>query len=128
MSGRDHPGTDATDLYVMNVDGTGVTRVTFQDGTVEYPSWDPHSRRIAFSTVFAAASGVYVVGFDGTEAASWTQPGLTTIEQPIADIATTAVEALKSLIDEPDRPLPGGSDGVLMRLESRNGRYPSCPA
>jgi LacI family transcriptional regulator len=47
-----------------------------------------------------------VVGFDGTEAAAWTQPGLTTIEQPIADIATTAVGALKSLIDEPDRPLP----------------------
>ena len=47
-----------------------------------------------------------VVGFDGIEAASWTQPGLTTIEQPIADIAETAVEALKSLIDEPERPLP----------------------
>ena len=47
-----------------------------------------------------------VIGFDGTEAASWTQPGLTTIEQPIADIATTAVDALKNLIDEPTRPLP----------------------
>ncbi len=47
-----------------------------------------------------------VIGFDGIEAASWTQPALTTIEQPIADIATTAVGALKSLIDEPERPLP----------------------
>ncbi len=47
-----------------------------------------------------------VIGFDGTEAASWTQPGLTTIEQPIADIAATAVDALKNLIDEPTRPLP----------------------
>jgi DNA-binding LacI/PurR family transcriptional regulator len=47
-----------------------------------------------------------VIGFDGIEATSWTQPALTTIEQPIADIAETAVRALRSLIDEPDRPLP----------------------
>jgi DNA-binding LacI/PurR family transcriptional regulator len=47
-----------------------------------------------------------VVGFDGIEAAAWTRPGLTTIEQPIADIAETAVGALRSLIDEPERPLP----------------------
>jgi DNA-binding LacI/PurR family transcriptional regulator len=47
-----------------------------------------------------------VVGFDGIPAASWTRPPLTTIEQPIADIAATAVGALKALIDEPERPLP----------------------
>jgi DNA-binding LacI/PurR family transcriptional regulator len=47
-----------------------------------------------------------VVGLDGIAAASWTRPPLTTIEQPIADIAATAVGALKSLIDEPERPLP----------------------
>jgi DNA-binding LacI/PurR family transcriptional regulator len=47
-----------------------------------------------------------VVGFDGIAAASWTQPPLTTIEQPIEDIAATAVGALKALIDEPERPLP----------------------
>ena len=47
-----------------------------------------------------------VIGFDGIEAAAWTQPGLTTIEQPIAEVAETAVGALKSLIDEPKRTLP----------------------
>jgi DNA-binding LacI/PurR family transcriptional regulator len=47
-----------------------------------------------------------VVGFDGIEATAWTRPALTTIEQPIADIAETAVGALKSLIDDPERPLP----------------------
>jgi DNA-binding LacI/PurR family transcriptional regulator len=46
-----------------------------------------------------------VVGFDGI-AAEWTQPRLTTIEQPIAEIAETAVEALRRLIEEPARPLP----------------------
>jgi DNA-binding LacI/PurR family transcriptional regulator len=49
---------------------------------------------------------ISVVGFDGIEAASWTRPGLTTVEQPIADIAETAVAALRRLIDEPARPLP----------------------
>lgn len=47
-----------------------------------------------------------VIGFDGIEAASWTTPPLTTVEQPIVDIAETAVRALQSLIDEPERPLP----------------------
>jgi DNA-binding LacI/PurR family transcriptional regulator len=47
-----------------------------------------------------------VVGFDGIEAGEWTQPGLTTIEQPIEEIAATAVGALQTLIDEPERQLP----------------------
>jgi DNA-binding LacI/PurR family transcriptional regulator len=46
-----------------------------------------------------------VVGFDGI-AAEWTQPRLTTIQQPIAEIAETAVQALRRLIEEPARPLP----------------------
>ena len=47
-----------------------------------------------------------VIGFDGIEATTWTQPALTTVEQPIAEIAHTAVEALKSLIDAPEQALP----------------------
>jgi DNA-binding LacI/PurR family transcriptional regulator len=46
-----------------------------------------------------------VVGFDGIEAAAWTRPPLTTVEQPITEIANTAVDALCALIDDP-RPLP----------------------
>ena len=60
-----------------------------------------------------------MVGFDGIEAASWTQPPLTTVEQPIADIAETAVDALKSLIDEPG---PGlcqtTSSGLKLRVRA----------
>jgi len=47
-----------------------------------------------------------VVGFDGIEATAWTSPPLTTVEQPIEEIAETAVNALRSLIAEPDKPLP----------------------
>ncbi len=47
-----------------------------------------------------------VVGFDGIDATSWTNPTLTTVEQPIDEIAETAVNALQSLIADPGKPLP----------------------
>jgi DNA-binding LacI/PurR family transcriptional regulator len=47
-----------------------------------------------------------IVGFDGIEAASWTQPALTTVEQPIDEIAETAIEALQALVDDPGQTLP----------------------
>jgi DNA-binding LacI/PurR family transcriptional regulator len=47
-----------------------------------------------------------VVGFDGIDAGAWSMPPLTTIEQPIRDIAETAVDALQTLIREPDTALP----------------------
>jgi DNA-binding LacI/PurR family transcriptional regulator len=47
-----------------------------------------------------------VVGFDGIEAAAWTSPALTTVEQPIEEMAETAVNALRSLIADPQKPLP----------------------
>ena len=43
-----------------------------------------------------------VVGFDGIDAGGWTQPPLTTIEQPIDVIAKTAIAALSSELDDPD--------------------------
>jgi DNA-binding LacI/PurR family transcriptional regulator len=47
-----------------------------------------------------------IVGFDGIEAATWTQPALTTVEQPIGEIAETAVEALRALVDDLAQTLP----------------------
>ena len=46
-----------------------------------------------------------VIGFDGV-ASQWSLPPLTTIEQPIDEIAETAVTALRRLIRDPERPLP----------------------
>src|SRR5918995_5581631 len=46
-----------------------------------------------------------IVGFDGI-AAAWTQPHLTSVEQPIDEIAETAVVALRGLIEQPDVELP----------------------
>lgn len=57
-----------------------------------------------------------VVGFDGIEAAAWTSPPLTTVEQPIDEIAETAVNALRSLIADPRKPLPDYSFRPQLRV------------
>jgi DNA-binding LacI/PurR family transcriptional regulator len=59
-----------------------------------------------------------VVGFDGIDAAYWTKPALTTVEQPIDEIATTAVEALCSLMAYPEQSLPN----YVFRPRLRVGR------
>jgi DNA-binding LacI/PurR family transcriptional regulator len=47
-----------------------------------------------------------IVGFDGIDATRWTAPPLTTVEQPIDEIAETTVAALESLIETPHATLP----------------------
>lgn len=59
-----------------------------------------------------------VVGFDGIDAAAWNEPELTTVEQPIDEIAATAVRALRSLIEDGSRSLPN----YVFRPRLRLGR------
>ncbi len=47
-----------------------------------------------------------IVGFDGIDAATWTNPPLTTVEQPIDEIARTAVEALWGQVARPTERQP----------------------
>jgi DNA-binding LacI/PurR family transcriptional regulator len=47
-----------------------------------------------------------IVGFDGIDAAGWTQPPLTTVAQPIGEIAETAIDVLQALVDDPEQTLP----------------------
>jgi DNA-binding LacI/PurR family transcriptional regulator len=46
-----------------------------------------------------------VIGFDGI-AACWTQPPLSTVEQPIEEIARTSVAALRSQVERPELAQP----------------------
>jgi TolB protein len=55
-----------TDLYVMDVDGTNVRRLTTQNGQVDYPSYDSHTRRIAVTVAGAAESGIYLLDLDNS--------------------------------------------------------------
>ena len=52
-----------------------------------------------------------IVGFDGIEATKWSVPELSTVEQPIAQIAETAVVTLQTLIETPTRQLPNSYFG-----------------
>mgnify|MGYP000371383116 CR=1 FL=1 len=47
-----------------------------------------------------------IVGFDGIEATEWTDPPLTTLAQPVQQIARTAVDAAHALITKPAQELP----------------------
>jgi DNA-binding LacI/PurR family transcriptional regulator len=49
---------------------------------------------------------ISIVGFDGIAASTWTNPPLTTVEQPIDEIARTAVEALWGQVARPTERQP----------------------
>jgi dipeptidyl aminopeptidase/acylaminoacyl peptidase len=53
------------DLYVMNVDGKGPTRLT-STGTNWDPTWSPDGTQIAFRKSVAGDEEIYVVGADGS--------------------------------------------------------------
>ena len=65
-----------------------------------------------------------IVGFDGIDAASWTNPPLTTVEQPIDEIARTAVEALSSKVERPDERQPS----YVFRPQLRPGGTTASPS
>jgi DNA-binding LacI/PurR family transcriptional regulator len=79
----------------------------------------------------AAAFGVRVpdelsiVGFDGIDAASWTQPALTTVEQPVDEIAETAFRALRAQIEDPGHALPNYVFRPQLRLGGTTAPRPA---
>jgi DNA-binding LacI/PurR family transcriptional regulator len=69
-------------------------------------------------------SDLSVVGFDGIEAGTWIDPPLTTVEQPIEQIASTAVDLLQTVITGPRQSLPR----VLLQPKLRIGRSTAAPS
>jgi LacI family transcriptional regulator len=67
---------------------------------------------------------ISVVGFDGIDAAAWTRPPLTTVEQPIGEIARTAVAALRAQVDRPEERQPS----YVFRPRLRVGGTTATPA
>ena len=53
-----------SEIYVMNADGSGVTRLTNSGG--DHPSWSPDGRRIAFTSNGDGDSEIYVMNADGS--------------------------------------------------------------
>jgi DNA-binding LacI/PurR family transcriptional regulator len=62
-----------------------------------------------------------IVGFDGIDATKWSVPELTTVEQPITQIADTAVQTLQTLIEHPGRRLPNSYFRPELRVRASSG-------
>jgi DNA-binding LacI/PurR family transcriptional regulator len=81
----------------------------------------------------AAARGIRVpadlsiVGFDGIDAAGWTDPPLTTVEQPIDEIARTAVAALRAQVERPAEHQPSYVFRPRLRVGGTSAPPPAAP-
>jgi DNA-binding LacI/PurR family transcriptional regulator len=77
----------------------------------------------AFALGLAVPRDLSVVGFDGIDAGTWTQPPLTTVEQPIGEIAETAIAALQHQIEAPEQTRPS----YVFRPRLRSGGTTAPP-
>ncbi len=70
-------GAEEQDIYVMNADGTGQTRLTAAAGRDNYPAWSPEGSKIAFSSDRAQPGilDIYVMNADGTDPVRLTEDG-----------------------------------------------------
>ena len=55
------------EIYVMNADGSGQTRLTDNPGPDLYPNWSPDGRRIAFRSYRDGKVDIYVMNADGSD-------------------------------------------------------------
>ena len=75
---------------------------------VEHPAFRPYRGRAAArppSAGLRIPEDLSVIGFDDIPAAEWIEPGLTTIRQPVVQMAETAMRALLRHLDG-DEELP----------------------
>jgi TolB protein len=54
------------DLYVVNVDGSGLRRLTNNPAIDTSPTWSPNGQQIAFTSDRTGTPQIYVIGADGT--------------------------------------------------------------
>ena len=57
----------ASDIYLINLDGSGLTKITSDAGANFYPTWSPDGSRLAFSSNRDGDWDIYVMNVDGSE-------------------------------------------------------------
>ena len=55
----------ALEIYVMNLDGTHIERLTASDSGDDYPAWSPDGKKIAFMSRREGNGEIYVMDADG---------------------------------------------------------------
>jgi Tol biopolymer transport system component len=66
QSGAVHFGPQAFDIYVVNVDGTNLTRLTYKWGFDGEPAFVPGTDMVAFASDRDGDSDIYAIRLDGT--------------------------------------------------------------
>ena len=54
------------DIYVVNVDGSGLRRLTNNPAIDTSPTWSPNGQQVAFTSDRTGTPQIYVIGADGT--------------------------------------------------------------
>jgi hypothetical protein len=65
VSSHDFP-VDNTEIYEMNADGSGETRITHSAQRDDWPTWSPDGTRIAFSHGSLLKPEIYRIDLDGS--------------------------------------------------------------
>lgn len=61
--------TGASEIYTMNLDGSGLTQLTFNTANDDSPVWSPDGKKIVFTSVRDDADGdIYIMDADGKNA------------------------------------------------------------
>ncbi len=104
--GQDH-------LYLMNDDGTGVTRITNTASQDDWPSWSPDGSRIVFRRAFNG-TGIYTANGDGSNQ-------VRVSPTPGFDVAPTynndGTKIIFSFVPVPPPPDPPPTDIMIMNAD-----------
>jgi Tol biopolymer transport system component len=99
--------SDNWDIWIINVDGSGLTRLTTNPTADRYPAWSPDGKRIAFTSKRSGNEDVWVIDVEKA-------------------LSGSGEQAATRLTDAPDRdryPM-WSSDGKQMTFNSqRDGNY-----
>lgn len=75
-----HTKDGNSEIYKIRPDGSGLTRLTNNVVTDQYPAWSPQGNKIAFVSARAGVQGVYLIDADGKNEKRLT-PGSLTVWQ-----------------------------------------------